>query len=113
MEKAARWDQRRRVPRVSIELPVSLTWERKSFPCHARQLSEFGILVTCDHEELVGKDIQVKLKLDSPSRLLSLSGIVAYAIDNGIGVCFKDLSAEQQPVLKDYVDARRYYQAVV
>ena len=113
MEKAPRWNQRRRVPRISVELPVTLTWERKSFPCQARQLSEFGILVACEHKELVGKDIQIKLKLDSPHRSLSLSGIVAYAIDNGIGVRFKDLSAEQQPVLKDYVEARRYNSAVV
>jgi PilZ domain len=69
--------------------------------------------VACEHKELVGKDIQVRLKLDSPSRSLSLSGIVAYAIDNEIGVRFKDLSAEQQPVLKDYVEARRYNQPVV
>ena len=113
MEKAPRWNQRRRVPRISVELPVTLTWERKSFPCQARQLSEFGILVACEHKELVGKEIQVKLKLDSPSRSLSLSGIVAYAIDTGIGVRFNDLSAEQQALLKDYVEARRYNQRVV
>jgi hypothetical protein len=113
MEIAPRWNERRRVPRITVELPVTLTWERKSFPCQARQLSEFGILVACEHKELVGKDIQVRLKLDSPSRSLSLSGIVAYAIDNEIGVRFKDLSAEQQPVLKDYVEARRYNQPVV
>jgi hypothetical protein len=113
MDKAPRWNERRRVPRITVELAVTLTWERKSFPCQARQLSEFGILLACEHKELVGKDIQVRLKLDSPSRSLSLSGIVAYAIDNEIGVRFKDLSAEQQPVLKDYVEARQYNQPVV
>jgi len=89
-----------------VDLPVTLTWKRKNFPCQARQLSEFGILVASEHKELVGEDIQLRLELDSPSRSLSLSGIVVYAVDQGIGVRFEHISPEQQPVLKDYVEAR-------
>ena len=72
MEPAARANHRRRVPRISVDLPVTLTWKRKNFPCQARQLSEFGILLASEHKELVGQDIRLKLDLDSPSRSLSL-----------------------------------------
>ena len=106
METAPRRNQRRRVPRISVDLPVILTWERKNFPCQARQLSEFGILLASEHKELVGENVRVRLNLDSPTRSLPLSGIVAYAVDNGIGVRFEEVPAERQAVLKDYVQAR-------
>ena len=106
MEKAPRQNQRRVVPRILVDLPVTLTWQGKDFPCQGRQLSEFGILLAPGHKELVSEGIQVKFNLDSPSRSLSLSGIVAYAIPNGIGIRFKDLSAQQQTVLNEYVQTR-------
>jgi hypothetical protein len=55
---------------------------------------------------MVSEDIQVKFDLDSPGGSLSLSGIVAYAIHNAIGIRFKDLSADQQTVLREYVQTR-------
>ena len=106
MERALRRNQRRRVPRVPVDLPVTVTWKKKNFPCHARQLSEFGILLASDHKELVGEDIRLKLDLDAPNRSLSLAGIVVYAIEKGIGVRFEAVSPEDQPVLKSYVQAR-------
>ena len=105
MEKAP-WQIQRRVPRVLVNLPVTMIWKKKNFPCHARQLSEYGILLAPDHKELVREDIQVKFDLDSPSYSLTLSGIVAYAIDNGIGIRFKDMSTKQETALKEYVQAR-------
>ena len=83
-----------------------MIWGKKNFPCHACQLSEYGILLVPEHKELVREDIQVTFDLDSPNHSLSLSGIVAYATDNGIGIRFKNMSTKQQTILKEYVQAR-------
>ncbi len=106
MEAALRKNQRRRVPRIPVDFPVTLTWGRKRIRCRAREFSEFGILLTPPQKELVGENIQLDLTLEPPSPALSLSGVVVYAVDKGIGVRFENVSPDQQAPLKNYVQAR-------
>ena len=105
-EKALRRNQRRRVPRISVDSPDILTWGRKQFRCQARQLSEFGIFVGSTHHELVGENVQVNVTLESSTPPLSLLGIVIYATDSGLGIRFEDVTPEHHASLKSYVQAR-------
>jgi hypothetical protein len=83
-----------------------MIWENKNFHCQARQLSEYGMLLVPEHKELIREDVQIKFELDSPHHSLSLSGIIAYAIDDGTGVRFKSMSTMQKTILREYVQAR-------
>jgi len=106
MEKALRRNQRRRVPRISIDIPVILISGKKKFPCRAGQLSEFGIFVTSPHHELVGKNIRIDLTLEPPETALSLTGIVIHSVESGTGIRFEDVTPEQRRSLERYVRAR-------
>ena len=105
-EKALRRNQRRRMPRISVDIPVILTSGRRKFPCRAGQLSEFGIFVTSSHQELVGKNIRIELTLEAPETALSLSGIVIHSAESGTGIRFENVTPEQRRSLERYVRAR-------
>ena len=93
----------RRVPRVAADFPVILNLEKNRFYCQAHQLSEFGILVTPTQKKLIGQIVKIDLLPEHPNHRLSLSGVVAYAIDSGLGIRFTDMGPEQQFTLKRYV----------
>ena len=103
MAEANRPYDRRRTPRISVRFPVTMTWGKKKFNCQALEFSEFGILLTSTHKELVGQEVEVGLALDSLEEVLSLKGIVAYATEAGLGVRFKDITEEQRASLNNYV----------
>ncbi len=105
MEEGLSGPRRRRVPRVSVNFPVILTWDKKKIPCQACQISELGILLAPSQKELVGENVQLEFTTDSPSRFLSLSGIVIYAINSGIGIRFNAGPSEQQDLLRDYLQS--------
>jgi PilZ domain-containing protein len=97
----------RRVPHVAVDFPVILFAGKERFHCRAHQLSEFGMVVTPTLQVTIGEVVQIDLYLELPNPILSLSGIVVYAADSGIGIRFTDVLPEQQPTLKRYVEALR------
>jgi hypothetical protein len=105
MKETSRHLEKRRVPRIPVTFPVTLTWGRKKYPCQASEFSEFGIFLEATGKELVGEDVELALVLAPDKSRLALAGIVAYATDSGIGVRFKNLSPENQAKLKGYVVA--------
>ena len=105
MEKL-RHNQRRRVPRVIVDLAVTLIAGKKKFRSRVLQLSEFGILVASAHKDLIGQKIRVDLSLEPPHQSLSLSAVVVYTNNGGTGIRFEDESAAQHALLKSYVQAR-------
>jgi PilZ domain-containing protein len=107
MEQTLSTKTNRRVPRVVVDLPVILFLGKKRFLCRAHQLSEFGMVVTPTLQELIGEIVQVDLFLELSKTILSLSGIVVYAIDSGFGIRFTDVPPEQQFTLKRYVEDLR------
>ena len=72
MAEAKSGSERRRVPRVAVEFPVTLTWRRKEHRLQAREFSEYGILVSAAHKELIGQDVQVGLSLNPGESPVSL-----------------------------------------
>jgi hypothetical protein len=106
MTEVKRAAERRRTTRISVDFPAKLVMGSKQIRCKAREFSEFGILLACKNKELVGKDVAVDLALDSGQSSVSLKGVVAYATESGVGVRFKNVSAEQRSLLKAYIQAR-------
>jgi len=97
--------EKRRIPRIWVNFDVVLIQNGKKFHCQARQLSQGGILLATPHKELVGKDVQLELGLQSPVAVLLVSGTVVYVIPSGVGVRFRGISPEQQQVLQTFLEA--------
>ena len=72
--------ERRRIPRIPVNFEVVVVREGEQFHCQARQLSQGGIQLATPHKELVGKDIQLELMLQSPDTVLQVSGTVVCAV---------------------------------
>ena len=106
MDETLTIKDRRRVQRTAIDLPVILFSGTKRILCRAHQLSEFGILVTPPMQELIGEIVQIDLYMGLPKLVISLYGIVVYAIDNGIGIRFTGRPVDQHSLLKSYLKAR-------
>jgi hypothetical protein len=94
----------RRVPRVAVDFPAIIIFNKNRLRCLAQQLSEFGIFVNASEKRLIGKRVQVEIKMSEI--LLSLSGIVAYGTDAGIGIRFTDVPIETEMALRGYVRVR-------
>jgi PilZ domain len=91
--------------RVVVDFSAILTVDGRRFQCRALQLSEFGILLEPPYPDLVGRDIHVKLILESPHPPLFLPGIVAFASKEGLEIRFKNIPPDQRFSLRSYVNA--------
>jgi hypothetical protein len=105
MAEAKSGAERRRVPRVSVDFPVTLTWRRKEHRLQAREFSEYGILVASDQKDLIGEEVQVGLALNAGESPISLDGTVVYGTDAAIGIRFKNVPSEDQQTLRAYAMA--------
>ena len=105
MAEAKSGSERRRVPRVSVDFPITLTWRRKEHRLQARELSEYGILVSAAHKELIGQEVQIGLTLNPGESPLSVGGTVVYGTDTSIGIRFKNVPSEDQQTLRAYAMA--------
>jgi hypothetical protein len=102
MPEAKSGAERRRVPRVPVDFPVTLTWRRKEHRLQAREFSEYGILVAAAHKEMIGQDVQVGLALNAGESPLTVDGTVVYGTDTSIGIRFKNVPSSDQQTLRAY-----------
>ncbi|MBI4442723.1 MAG: PilZ domain-containing protein [Acidobacteria bacterium] len=105
-EANRRSSERRRVPRIKVDFPVTVNWGRRQYKWQAVEFSEYGILLVAPHKELVGQEISIQLTLEPPDTPLALQGMVVYSIAAGLGVRFKNVSMQQQAILTHYVQQR-------
>ena len=110
MKASANPSERRRVPRISVDFPVTITCKGKQYRWQASEFSEFGILLDSKQKGLVGEDVEVELKLNAADPALSLNGIVVYAKNAGIAVRFKNVSFDEHRQLKSYIEATKLKQ---
>ena len=119
MEETAKTSERRRVPRISVDLPATVTWSRKRRPWRARELSEFGVYLAPKRKEPAKEkgakekgtikerdEVLVDLALEPKTPPLPLAGVVISATADGIAVRFKNLALEHHALLRNYVMAR-------
>lgn len=106
MKETGNPSDKRRVPRIQVDFPVTVTWGQKQFRWKAREFSEYGILLLSTRKELVGEELRLSLSLDDTQPSLDLVGVVAYTTDIGLGVRFKYVRPEDHVTLKYYVLSR-------
>ena len=106
MKETGHPSEKRRVPRIQVDFPVTVTWGQKQYRWKAREFSEYGILLLSTRKELVGEEIHLSLLLDNTQSALDLVGVVAYTTDIGLGVRFKNVRPEDHVTLKYYVLSR-------
>ena len=106
MKETGNHSEKRRVPRIEVDFPVTVTWGQKQYRWKAREFSEYGILLLSTRKELVGEEIRLSLSLDDTQPALNLVGVVAYTTDIGLGVRFKNVRPEAHITPKYYVLSR-------
>lgn len=94
--------ERRRVPRVSVDFPITLKWRRKEHRLQAREFSEYGILVSAAHKEMIGQEVQIGLTLNPEESPLNVDGTVVYGTDTSIAIRFKNVPSDDQRTLRSY-----------
>ena len=104
-KESRRPSERRRVPRIPVEFPVTLASGRKQHRCQAKELSEYGILVATASKDLVGQDVQIGLLLNPNESPLALDGTVVYGTETSIGIRFKNVPPDDQRLLRSYAQA--------
>jgi hypothetical protein len=62
-----------------------------------------GMLLAYLHTGMVGEEIEIDLGWEPSYPPISLSGVVLYAIEGGLGIRFKGISSDQQVQLRTYV----------
>ena len=105
MRESRRPSERRRVPRIQVEFPVTVALGRKQHKCQAEEFSEYGILVASASKELVGQEVQLGLSLNPSEGPLTVGGTVVYGTDTSIGIRFKNVPPEEKRILRAYAQA--------
>lgn len=105
IKESGRPSDRRRVPRIQVEFPVTVSQGRKQQRCQAKELSEYGIMVATPAKELVGQEVQLGLTLNPNEGPLAVDGTVVYGTDTSIGIRFKNVPQEEQRILRAYAQA--------
>ena len=119
MVETAKASEKRRVPRISVDLPATVIWSRKRRPWRARELSEFGVFLAPKRKEPAKEkgakekgtikereEVLIDLGLEPKTSPLSLAGIVISVTADGMAVRFKNLALEHHALLRNYVLAR-------
>ena len=106
--------ERRKHPRLSVHLPVEY-WQTdnpKSHPCRTGDVSEGGILLYLPEEIEIGKNLRLRLFIDSGLDFISIEALVEVVWkdlsfgdkgDHRIGVKFTDISEKDMANLKHFL----------
>jgi hypothetical protein len=97
--------ERRRVPRIAVDFPVTLALGKKQYRFQACEFSEYGILVAAIHKELIGHEVKIGLLLNQGESAVLVDATVVYGTDTALGVRFKNVPAEDQQTLRAYAQA--------
>lgn len=75
--------ERRRSPRLKVELEVSVTSDNNFYATHSRDISEGGVFVENDAPMAIGTVVQVQLDLDGVA--IAAEADVAWQLEDGHG----------------------------
>ena len=98
-------------PRVPISIPVDFTSENADYTSYMLNLSATGLFLHAKQELNKGTVINLKFSLPGYDIIINVSGIVMWcthlsgeeSIFGGAGICFRDISSEDQGVLRQFV----------
>jgi c-di-GMP-binding flagellar brake protein YcgR len=117
MPEGSMFMERRRYPRVTVEIPVkyrliddqkelATVFDRKKKDTHTRSLdlSLGGIYITADQRLKVGTILRLEITVPEPSTLLSAFAEVIWSNDTGGGLHFLAMKDEDMECLKGYIE---------
>jgi len=117
MPEGSMFMERRRYPRVTVEIPVKYrliddqkelasVFERKKRDTHTRSLdlSLGGIYITADQQLKIGNILRLEIAVPEPNTLLSAFAEVIWSNDTGGGLHFLAMKDEDSQSLKAYIE---------
>jgi len=117
MPEGSMFMERRRFPRVTVEIPVKYrliddqkelesVFDRKKRDTHTRSLdlSLGGIYITADANLKVGTILRLEIAVPEPVTLISAFAEVVWSNDTGGGLHFLAMKDEDTQYLKSYLD---------
>jgi c-di-GMP-binding flagellar brake protein YcgR len=108
-QKAAVGKEKRRNPRIDIQLPVEVVAHHEQ-PEMVKDLSVGGLFITTENPSDFKQDDEIELVMREPAdnKPMRVSARVAHVGENGIGVEFLNLTDEDQKILNTCFDVFRY-----
>jgi len=117
MPEGSMFMERRRYPRVTVEIPVKYrliddqkelesVFERKKRDTHSRSLdvSLGGIYITADQNMKIGSILRLEITVPEPQKLISAFAEVVWSNDTGGGLHFLAMKEEDSEALKSYIE---------
>jgi c-di-GMP-binding flagellar brake protein YcgR len=108
-QKGGRGMDKRRNPRIDIQLPVEIIMEHDQ-PEMVKDLSVGGLFIETSNPDEFQQDDEIQLVMNEPAdnKPMRLKARVAHVGDKGIGVEFLNLSDEDQKALNTCFNVFRY-----
>lgn len=90
--------------RKACLINVDLSFQNGSFNAHILDISTVGVFIETGELLPVGEKIKVVFSLPNHPKPLTLTCIVAWVGQNGIGVEFKKLTKHHEKIIKSFVE---------
>jgi len=105
-------EERRRFPRVDLNLPAVYRSAQRTMDTYVRNLSQGGLAIAAPQIDTTGTECQLLLTLPGHPEQLELHGRIiwtdAFTEIPTMGFRFDDLSREQRAALANFLLARFY-----
>lgn len=95
--------EQRKVPRVAVDLKVSLHLGKQITHGQALQFSEYGMLVGPPEVGQVGQRYDLLFNLPGQRSAFRLRGIVVYSTGKGVGIRFESVPPEVTTTFRNYL----------
>jgi hypothetical protein len=96
------WQNQRRHPRVSLDIPVELRRGEKNVIARSANLSIGGILIRAPQVFPVGTEIGVRFNLPDGHSITSRAKVIYVRADANMGLEFLHLSSEDYQILSNF-----------
>jgi len=90
--------------RKACLISVDFSFQNSSFKGHILDISLFGVFIETDELLPIEEKIKVAFSLPNHKKPLTLTCIVAWIGQNGIGVGFKKLTKNHEKIIKSFVE---------
>ena len=90
--------------RKACLISIDFSFQNSSFKGHILDISPVGVFIETGESLPVGEKIKVAFSLPNHKKPLTLTCIVAWIGQNGIGVKFKKLTKHQEKIINSFVE---------
>ncbi len=94
---------KRRVPRVAVQMKVTVRQGKQAAQGEATQFSEYGMMLSPAEIAQVGQRYDLQFSLPGQRGSYHLRGIGVYATVTGVGIRFEHVPAEVIAALRQYI----------